>query len=550
MSRNSTGATPRAARRQHGGRGSLMAVGAVAMALAVVATLMWTPSTAVAQENDSVRDFPSWQLQRFRPAAGPADYLTVFGTGVAPHLQWSAGAYFNHADHPVFLSGAQGVAYQTQLDVAGTIGLYDIAEVSLVVPWTMRQRGAELGPLWPDDESPPPHLPQTALNDLRLTSKFEVLPLAEHPFGLSFVAGTSIPLGNSGALGGDGGFVAEALAIGEYVFYETIRASANLGFRYRPGERHVQENVLGNEVTWGLGVHSPFITDDLDVIGELTGAVGVQPRPERLAGIVEGEVPVEGRAALRYGFHDRWSVTGGIGAGMTDGVGAPNWRVFFGIDGKWATGGWWRVDYSNPNFEVQVDPCEGWEPGEYVRRLRFDPEEDCATPESRDLDDPAALLDRPRDRDQWSPPEPEQPDGQTDEQPPAMAEDDEGHAAIRQGAIVITDDVTFETGSAQITAESTGVLDDVATLIERNEAIVVLRIDGHTDDVGPAQMNLDLSQQRADSVRQYLIDAGIEPERLESVGFGEEEPVADNDTSMGRAQNRRVEFHIVEMEIP
>lgn len=515
---------------------------AAAMAMIAAVAITATPGHAGAQQQnqtdqqaeEETLDFPSWQLQRFRTAPGSADYLTVFGTGIAPHLDWNAGTFFNYADHPMYVSGAQGMAYQTQLDITGTIGLYDVAEVGLVVPLTLLQRD-ELGPLWPQDD----HLPRTALNDARLMSKFRLLDLADHPAGLSVVTAASLPIGNDQALTGDGGFGGEAIAVGEYVFYETIRTSANLGFRYRPGERRVQENVLGNEVIWGLGVHSPFLTDHLDAVGELAGAVAVQPRPEHLAGIVEGEVPMEARGALRYGFHDDWSLTGGLGAGLTEGVGTPNWRFFIGIDGRWATGGWWRVDYRNPHFEIDTDPCDGWTPDDQVRRLRFNPERDCPDPDPVEPTHPSVALDDPVEPTDWQPPDGQQMD---------ELDDQEGEATIRQGAIVITEAVTFETGSAEIHRGSHDILDDVAALIRRNDNIRVVRIEGHTDNVGPAQMNLQLSEDRAKSVRDHLIGAGVEPGRLEAVGFGESRPVADNASAEGRAQNRRVEFHIVDME--
>ena len=528
-------------------RAKLTSVGAFLLALMTAATLVSTPSPVQAQEEESAHlEWPSYQLQRFRPAPGPADYITVFGSGVAPHLEWTAGTHFNYSSHPMRLDGNSGVSSQTHLDMTGTIGLFDIAEVGLVLPWTMRQRGQNLGRLWPDDDTPAPHLSQMALNDFRLTTKVQALSLEDSVVALSFVGGLSVPLGNDNALAGDGGFGGELMAVGEYVFWETIRGSANLGFRYRPGERQIQENILGNEITWGLGVHAPFLTDNLDVLGEVAGAVSVQPRPEHMSGVKSGEAPAELRGALRYGVHHDWSVTGGMGAGVGDGIGAPNWRFFVGIDGKWATGGWWRVNYRNPDFEADFDPCEVRDRDQIGRRLRFDPHKDCPEPIAlQEDDDPTDLLDGPAGPDDgWEPPE--QDDG-SDEVADG-GDDEEGSAALRQGAIMITEQVGFEVGSADVSEDSFELLDDVATLILRHDDIRLLRIEGHTDSVGRAQMNLELSQERADSVRQYLIDAGVESERVKSIGYGEEEPIADNGTAEGRAQNRRVDFNIMEME--
>jgi outer membrane protein OmpA-like peptidoglycan-associated protein len=75
-----------------------------------------------------------------------------------------------------------------------------------------------------------------------------------------------------------------------------------------------------------------------------------------------------------------------------------------------------------------------------------------------------------------------------------------------------------------------------------------IRVEGHTDDRGDDDYNLDLSQRRAASVLTYLLTAGIEAGRLESEGLGETIPIADNDSRDGRAENRRVEFYVVEQD--
>ena len=75
-----------------------------------------------------------------------------------------------------------------------------------------------------------------------------------------------------------------------------------------------------------------------------------------------------------------------------------------------------------------------------------------------------------------------------------------------------------------------------------------MRIEGHTDSDGGDDYNLELSQRRAMAVGQYLINAGVEPDRLEWQGFGETRPIASNQTAEGKAQNRRVEFHVINPE--
>jgi outer membrane protein OmpA-like peptidoglycan-associated protein len=105
--------------------------------------------------------------------------------------------------------------------------------------------------------------------------------------------------------------------------------------------------------------------------------------------------------------------------------------------------------------------------------------------------------------------------------------------------------VFFDTKKAKIKKRSFKLLNDVAQALTDYPTIKV-RIEGHTDSQGKDKFNLGLSQRRADSVRKYLIDKGIDPDRMVSVGFGEDVPIADNRTKAGRAQNRRVEFFITD----
>ena len=81
---------------------------------------------------------------------------------------------------------------------------------------------------------------------------------------------------------------------------------------------------------------------------------------------------------------------------------------------------------------------------------------------------------------------------------------------------------------------------------EGRAVIKKIRIEGHTDSVGTDAANLRLSQKRADAVMAQLIKRGIDPGRMEAVGFGETKPIAPNATKAGRAENRRTEFNIVE----
>ena len=82
-------------------------------------------------------------------------------------------------------------------------------------------------------------------------------------------------------------------------------------------------------------------------------------------------------------------------------------------------------------------------------------------------------------------------------------------------------------------------------MLSSHPDIELVRVEGHTDSQGKDAYNKDLSQRRAEAVKAYLVDQGLDGARLDPVGFGEEKPIRDNRTKAGRAANRRVEFILV-----
>ena len=104
--------------------------------------------------------------------------------------------------------------------------------------------------------------------------------------------------------------------------------------------------------------------------------------------------------------------------------------------------------------------------------------------------------------------------------------------------------ILFDTGKSSIKAESTSVLVDIITILKEYPN-AKFTVEGHTDSVGSANLNQSLSESRALSVKQFLVDKGIEEFRLSAIGYGEEKPIASNATRSGRTENRRVEINLV-----
>ncbi|MDL2223904.1 OmpA family protein [Bacteroidales bacterium OttesenSCG-928-M06] len=105
----------------------------------------------------------------------------------------------------------------------------------------------------------------------------------------------------------------------------------------------------------------------------------------------------------------------------------------------------------------------------------------------------------------------------------------------------ITEKVLFDTGKYTIKSASFSTLDEIVNILNSIPDVNV-KIQGHTDSVGEAKMNMTLSNNRANAVKNYLVKKGIDKDRITTEGFGYSKPIADNATEEGRTQNRRVNF--------
>jgi outer membrane protein OmpA-like peptidoglycan-associated protein len=122
----------------------------------------------------------------------------------------------------------------------------------------------------------------------------------------------------------------------------------------------------------------------------------------------------------------------------------------------------------------------------------------------------------------------------------------EAAAVSREGnllAVTFKSDVTFDTNSVTLKPGLMTEIDRVAGVLVQYPQTFV-RVEGHTDSVGTAEYNMDLSSRRAMAVKNLLVERGVSGSRLETIGYGESMPVATNNTEAGRQKNRRVEIKI------
>src|SRR6266700_276301 len=127
---------------------------------------------------------------------------------------------------------------------------------------------------------------------------------------------------------------------------------------------------------------------------------------------------------------------------------------------------------------------------------------------------------------------------------------DSGVTVTRKGEDIVLNmpgNVTFRTGSADLNAQFFKVLDGVAQVAKKYDKTII-EIAGHTDNVGGADYNRQLSQRRASAVAEHLMSKGVSEQRIMTAGGGEEHPIASNSTEQGRAANRRVEVTLAPLK--
>jgi outer membrane protein OmpA-like peptidoglycan-associated protein len=223
------------------------------------------------------------------------------------------------------------------------------------------------------------------------------------------------------------------------------------------------------------------------------------------------------------------------------------------------------LDNDGDGLQDSRDSC----PDEPEDRDGFEDDDGCPEADNDQdgiLDGDDSCPNAPEDRDGWQDqdgcPDPDNDDDgilDGDDLCPDQPEnfndfkDDDGCpddviAVVTGEKIVILQKILFVFGKSRILRRSYPVLDAVEQTLLDHPGITKLRIEGHTDDKGSDKANQELSEKRASAIMRHLVQAGIDPDRLVAVGYGEARPIDTNKTEEGRERNRRVEFTILDQE--
>jgi outer membrane protein OmpA-like peptidoglycan-associated protein len=563
-----------------------------ALPLALLALL---PQTAYAQS-------AGFAIDRFDPAERGSDWFAADSLDLRGHGRLMLGATGDFSEKPLVLYNRDGdelrdiIEHQLFVHVGGSLVLWDRLRLGVNLPilaYQAGEGGTVQGVRFEAKDG-------AAVGDLRLGADVRLLGAYRDPISLAAGVAVFAPTGSQDAFAGDGKVrVLPRLLLGGDI--GNLVYAAKLGVLYRANDQGFNGSTKGTEAVVAAAIGYRTSDGKLVLGPELFGSTVITSGD---AFFSKRETPFELIAGAHYKVTDDVRLGAGFGPGLTRGFGAPQFRGLLSLE--WAPEPKKEPlvlpppapkDRDKDGILDRDDACPD-EPG--VKN--DDPKKNgCPLPGDRDKDgildvddacpdEPGEKNDDPekngcprRDTDKdgvfddedacvkepgirttdpttngCPPPKDTDKDGIIDpedacpQQPGERNEDPKKNgcpaARVEQGQIKILERVEFENNSAKIRPESDRILNAVLAVMTEHAEFTKLSVEGHTDNRGGANHNLDLSRRRAASVMKWLTDHGIDKGRLNSKGFGMTKPIDSNDTDLGRQNNRRVEFHILEKD--
>ncbi|MEO7329144.1 MAG: OmpA family protein, partial [Minicystis sp.] len=521
---------------------------ALCLPLLSAAGLSLLPTNAHAQAaTTSAAQSGEFTVQRFEPAPGTNNFLSVEGVRMDGRWGFSAGVLFDYARNPF---SVQSCATKTDCASPNATNATDTHVVSDMFTWSLMaavspakflQVGVRLPLVYVSGEGINPEtgrgakdgLKTFALGDTMLEGKVRVLGGAQDPYLLGLAADLSFPTGH--ATGGEGSYVGNSSPItgGIRAIFDAHIKAFSLGANLRGVFR--ESGTLGTttigpvDFRYGLGA-GYRVSPIFKVLAEGFGSTQFQFK--------RGTNGLEALAAVEVRpLNLPLSFRANGGAGILSGVGVPVARALVGITYIHEIG-----DQDGDGIADDKDAC----PTIAEDKDGFEDEDGCP-----DLDNDA---DGIPDRTDKCPMEPEDKDGfEDDDGCPDLDNDKDSFAdkddkcpnefgvapdgcpkkytnvVVTATKIEIKQTIFFEFNKATIKPVSFPLLNEVAQALKDNPKINV-EVGGHTDSQGNDKANLKLSQNRANSVRKYLIGQGVAAERMTAKGYGENVMIADNRT--------------------
>jgi len=506
-------------------------------------------------------------VERYQPSERGSDWFVTDSLDLRGSGRLALGIVGDWAHRPLVIYRADGhpahavISDQLNLHLGGTVIIADRLRLAASLPVLAVNNGSAgtLGGVLYSNQS------GAAIGDLRLSADVRLLGEYGGAFTTALGLQAYLPTGSRAAYASDGKarLVPHWLVAGDIgpFAYATL-----VGLNGRFQSDNFAGAPFGSELLLAASAGLRFADKRILVGPELSTSTVVSDSGNGF--FKRTTTPAE----LLFGAHVRAGdiqLGAGFGPGLTRGLGAPEWRalaslVWFPEPKKPAPAPAPITDRDGDGIGDAVDACPDT-PGE----ANDDPKlNGCPKPKDRDgdgiLDDDDACPDEagePSDDPKKNGcPKPKDTDGDgiTDDldacvNDPGPASDDPKKngcpkVIVVAGEVKILERIEFDNNKATLRAVSNDVLKAVADTLKAHADIKRVQVQGHTDNRGARPYNQILSRNRAATVKQWLINAGIDASRLESAGFGQDKPIDTNETAEGRQNNRRVQFIILETD--
>ncbi len=490
-------------------------------------------------------------VQRFRPSYDTTGSVVSLGSKIEPKGSWSTGAFLNWVRNPIEFGLTTNdsqtdniVNWFMTADFLFTYSFSDRFQIGANMPMNVLGNIEPIGTITTEKDF--------AVGDLMILGKYAVVQAdqEEGNLGFAILPFVTAPTGDQGRFFGS----------------ENVTGGFRLLLDWWPGSRHYFTLNVGPQF------REKETILNLTVAHELTGSVGYRAVLSEKYGwdflldaygstVMEsfGQNEIQSPWELLAGFQKRWKdgrwkLTMGGGRGMNNGYGSPDARAFVGLT------------YTDRPVVVKASPPPPPPPpslpqSQLTVRV-VDKAQKLMLAQIEVKKGTGELIGQERSHELVEKLE-------AGEYVIGVAADgyypvglrvqlDEGAKLVevvtleriqKIEKIELLGKVLFDLDKATIKPESYPVLNHVVSVLRTHPEIKKVRVDAHTDSQGSETYNLDLSKRRARSVVVYVTAGGIDEKRLTSEGYGESKPVDTNKTRAGRANNRRVEFKILEIDM-
>ena len=487
------------------------------------------------------KDAKALNVQLFKPLPDGLGIVNLAGSETLKANKFKFAVFYSMAKNPLEFASPSGDArldgifeYLHTLNFLASYGLADWLTINLDIPWDVLSDIEPIGSTVSDRDTSLGDIGLSFLIKLR-SNKYE----GKRRFGFAVLPFVTFATGKEVNFLGDDQGTGGIKLIADRWFTERTYFTFNLGYRIRDYEKIINLGV-NDELLFGVGISWLVIPKcDIRTSVEIAGSTTFGKFAHD-----EESSPMELYFGFKKGWLDRAIVwTAGLGRGLNNGYGAPDIRVFTGI--TWTP---FKKDKPMPIVLGQLNA------------LAFNKNNEALTVDFSLHNDKGELLSEENSSELSRTLAPgnyeilAKKDGYNDAKKAVTINSDE----ISQAKLILetqraklsldkieVDKIHFDFNKDTIKAVSFSIIDQVVSILNSHPEIEIVRIEGHTDSKGADAYNKDLSDRRVRSVKTYMIGKGIAETRLESKGYGEENPIAPNATNEGRALNRRVEFVIV-----